>query len=91
MSIFFLRSVFQRPYIFPSFLSCRWGCPPSKFPWSYDASETCYLVKGKVKVYPEGSCEYVEIAAGDLAVFPKGMCCTWDVLVAVDKHYKFDH
>ncbi|MCO5562802.1 hypothetical protein L7F22_016434 [Adiantum nelumboides] len=68
----------------------KWGCPPSKFPWTYDASETCYLVKGKVKVYPEGSSDHVEISAGDLAVLPKGMCCTWDVLVAVDKYYKFD-
>ncbi|KAH7365050.1 hypothetical protein KP509_18G006400 [Ceratopteris richardii] len=69
----------------------KWGCPPSKFPWTYEASETCYLVKGKVKIYPEGSSECVEISAGDLAVLPKGMCCTWEVLIAVDKYYKFDH
>ena len=70
---------------------CRWGCPPSKFPWTYDATETCYLVKGKVKVYPEGSSSHVEINAGDLAVLPKGLSCTWDVSVAIDKYYKFDH
>eukprot|EP00249_Psilotum_nudum_P003692 c17155_g1_i2 orf=207-584(+) len=68
----------------------KWGCPPSKFPWTYDASETCYLVKGKVKVYPDGSSNYVEFGAGDLAILPKGMNCTWDVSVALDKHYKFD-
>ncbi|KAI3464236.1 hypothetical protein Pfo_020899 [Paulownia fortunei] len=68
----------------------RWGCPPSNFPWTYSSKETCYLLEGKVKVYPDGSDEAVEIGAGDLVVFPKGMSCTWDVSEAVDKHYKFD-
>ncbi|GER27640.1 RmlC-like cupins superfamily protein [Striga asiatica] len=70
----------------------KWGCPPSKFPWTYSSKETCYILEGKVKVYPDGSAEdeAVEIGAGDLVVFPKGMSCTWDVSQAVDKHYKFD-
>ncbi|XP_027148260.1 uncharacterized protein LOC113748879 [Coffea eugenioides] len=68
----------------------KWGCPPSKFPWTYSSKETCYLLKGKVKVYPDGSEEVVEIGAGDLVEFPKGMSCTWDVSEAVDKHYSFD-
>ncbi|KAM0940738.1 putative (S)-ureidoglycine aminohydrolase, cupin-3 domain, rmlC-like cupin domain superfamily [Dioscorea sansibarensis] len=69
----------------------KWGCPPSKFPWTYTAKETCYLLEGKVKVYPEGhGDEFVEIQAGDLVEFPRGMSCTWDVSVAVDKHYNFE-
>ncbi|EPS61780.1 hypothetical protein M569_13013 [Genlisea aurea] len=68
----------------------KWGCSPSKFPWAYSARETCYLLEGKVKVFPDGSDDAVEIAAGDLVVFPEGMSCIWDVSVAVDKHYKFD-
>ncbi|CAN4076840.1 unnamed protein product [Withania somnifera] len=68
----------------------KWGCPPSKFPWTYSAKETCYLLKGKVKVYPNGSNQAVEIGAGDLVEFPKGMSCTWDVSEEVDKHYKFE-
>ncbi|XP_073276670.1 uncharacterized protein [Primulina huaijiensis] len=68
----------------------KWGCPPSKFPWTYSSRETCYLLKGKVKVYPDGSDEAVEIGAGDLVVFPKGMSCTWDVSETVDKHYQFE-
>ncbi|XP_073135661.1 uncharacterized protein [Henckelia pumila] len=68
----------------------KWGCPPSKFPWTYSSKETCYLLKGKVKVYPDGSDEAVEIGAGDLVVFPKGMSCTWDVSETVDKHYQFE-
>lgn len=68
----------------------KWGCPPSKFPWTYTATETCYLLEGRVKVYPDGYNDYVEIGPGDLVVFPKGMKCTWDVSEAVDKHYNFD-
>ncbi|KAF3777927.1 hypothetical protein EJ110_NYTH40182 [Nymphaea thermarum] len=67
----------------------KWGCPPSKFPWTYTDRETCYVLEGKVKVYPDGHDDYVEIGAGDLVVFPKGMKCTWDVSQAVDKHYNF--
>ncbi|KAK9095767.1 hypothetical protein Sjap_021264 [Stephania japonica] len=68
----------------------KWGCSPSKFPWTYSAKETCYLLKGKVKVYPDGQNDFVEVGAGDLVVFPKGMSCTWDVSEAVDKHYNFE-
>lgn len=69
----------------------KWGCPPGRFQLTFDAEETCYLVRGKVKVYPKGSSEYVEFGANDLVVLPKGLSCTWDVSIAVDKHYKFDH
>ncbi|KAM7273019.1 hypothetical protein ACFE04_027683 [Oxalis oulophora] len=69
----------------------KWGCPESKFPWTYTSKETCYLLEGKVKVYPDGSDDdFVEIQAGDLVEFPNGMTCTWDVSLAVDKHYKFE-
>ncbi|XP_059625200.1 uncharacterized protein LOC132268361 [Cornus florida] len=68
----------------------KWGCSPGKYQLKFDAEETCYLVKGKVKVYPKGSTELVEFGAGDLVIIPKGLSCTWDVSVAVDKYYKFD-
>ncbi|KAL6968120.1 hypothetical protein U1Q18_033923 [Sarracenia purpurea var. burkii] len=68
----------------------KWGCSPGKYQLKFDAEETCYLLRGKVKVYPKGSPEVVEFGAGDLVIIPKGMSCTWDVSVAVDKHYKFD-
>ncbi|GAB4835456.1 hypothetical protein Ancab_000364 [Ancistrocladus abbreviatus] len=70
----------------------KWGCPPGKLTLKYDARETCYFVKGKVKVYSKGSSsnECVEVGAGDLVIFPKGLSCIWDVSIAVDKYYKFD-
>jgi hypothetical protein len=70
----------------------KWGCPSGKFPLKFDAEETFYLVKGKVRAYIKGSPDqYVDFGAGDLVVIPKGMSCTWDVSVAVDKHYIFEH
>ncbi|XP_047982973.1 uncharacterized protein LOC125223736 [Salvia hispanica] len=71
----------------------KWGCSPGKYQLKFEAQETCYLVRGKVKVYPKnrgGGEEAVEFGAGDLVVIPKGLSCTWDVSIAVDKHYKFD-
>ncbi|KAJ4713921.1 RmlC-like cupins superfamily protein [Melia azedarach] len=68
----------------------KWGCPPSKFPWTFTATETMYLLEGKVKVYVDGSEGSFEIGAGDLVVFPKGMKITWDVIEAVNKHYSLE-
>ncbi|ESW34624.1 hypothetical protein PHAVU_001G167300 [Phaseolus vulgaris] len=68
----------------------KWGCSPGKYQLKFDAEETCYLVKGKVKAYLKGSSEFVEFGAGDLVTIPKGLSCTWDVSVAVDKYYKFE-
>ncbi|XP_030451797.1 uncharacterized protein LOC115673690 [Syzygium oleosum] len=76
----------------------KWACPPGKYRLKFDAEETCYLLKGRVKAYSKGlsasapalSEDFVEFAAGDLVTIPKGISCTWDVSVAVDKYYKFE-
>ncbi|XP_044483821.1 uncharacterized protein LOC123209750 [Mangifera indica] len=68
----------------------KWGCPPGKYTFKYEAEETCYLLKGKVKVFSKGSSEFVEFGAGDLVIIPKGISCTWVVSVSIDKYYKFD-
>ncbi|KAK7337968.1 hypothetical protein VNO77_18562 [Canavalia gladiata] len=71
----------------------KWGCPPGKYMLKFDAQQTCYLLRGRVKVYPKDSSIYaapVEFGAGDLVTIPKGLRCTWDVSVSVDKHYKFE-
>ncbi|KAK6937704.1 (S)-ureidoglycine aminohydrolase, cupin domain [Dillenia turbinata] len=65
----------------------KWGCSPGKYQLRFDAEETCYVQKGKVKVYPKGSpeSEYVEFGAGRPCNHPQRTYCTWDVLIAVDK------
>jgi uncharacterized cupin superfamily protein len=57
----------------------------SVFDWEYDATETCYVMEGEVKVTtPEG-----EFGAGDLVTFPRGLKCTWNVRKPIRKHYRF--
>ena len=66
-----------------------WTKEVSEFPWTYDSTETCYLLEGQVVVTTEEGGQ-VEIRAGDLVVFPKDLSCTWKVLTPVRKHYRFD-
>jgi uncharacterized cupin superfamily protein len=64
-----------------------WSCEVSTFPWTYDDKETCYFLAGEVEVEAEG--QRVKIGPGDIAVFPKGLKCTWKVTSPVRKHYRF--
>lgn len=65
-----------------------WQKGVSTFPWTYDDSETCYLLEGDVIVAPtEGAA--VRIKKGDLVTFPAGLSCTWEILKPVSKHYAF--
>ncbi len=64
-----------------------WKKGISKFGWSYDDVEICYILEGKARVMPESG-EAVEFGAGDLVTFPKGMECTWEIQKAIRKHYK---
>ncbi len=65
-----------------------WTCDPSTFPWTYSEKETCLILEGDVTVTPdEGS--PIRFKAGDLVIFPAGMSCTWEVHIAVRKHYRF--
>ena len=65
-----------------------WRKEVSKFEWSYAQQETCYILRGKFIVTPEGG-EPQEFARGDLITFPQGMQCTWEILEDVEKHYDF--
>ncbi len=64
-----------------------WSSPVRTFPWEYAEKEVCYIIKGRALVVtPDG--EEVEIKAGDLVTFHKGLKCTWKVLEPVEKYYK---
>lgn len=65
-----------------------WSKEVSTFPWTYDRNETCYFLEGEVVVTPDGG-EPVEMGAGDLVTFPRGMSCTWEIKQDVKKHYNF--
>lgn len=65
-----------------------WTKEESRFDWYYGETEMCYFLEGEVLVeLPTG--EKVEIRAGDLVTFPKGLSCTWEIKKPVRKHYTF--
>jgi hypothetical protein len=66
-----------------------WTKEVSKFPWTYDAQETCFFLEGDVIVTPDGG-QPVQMGKGDLVTFPAGMSCTWEIRSDVKKHYCFD-
>ncbi len=66
-----------------------WGCPVSKFDWSYSEDETCYLLEGDVVVTDNKTGATMRVKAGDVAFFPQGMKCVWDVSVPIQKHFSF--
>ena len=66
-----------------------WGCGVSKFPWTYDSAESCYLLAGQVTVTPSDGRAPATFGKGDFVTFPAGMSCTWDVSEAVQKHFLF--
>lgn len=61
----------------------------STFPWTYGETETSLLLQGEVTVTLSGG-EPVTLRAGDVAVFPAGMSCTWKVTQSLRKLYRFD-
>ena len=63
-----------------------WRKEVSEFPWSYDRQETCYVLRGRFVVTPDGG-EPQEFRRGDLITFPAGLSCTWQILEDVEKHY----
>lgn len=65
-----------------------WTKEPSRFPWTYGSTEICYFLEGDVTVTPDGG-EPVRMGRGDLVTFPAGMTCTWEIRIAVRKHYTF--
>jgi uncharacterized protein len=63
-----------------------WECAPETFDWEYSSDETAYIQEGLVRVRTEEGQE-VELRAGDLVRFPKGMRCTWTVIQHIRKVY----
>ncbi len=66
-----------------------WSKEVSEFPWRYEARETCYILEGEVVVTPDDG-KPVTIRKGDLAIFPAGLSCTWDIKASIKKHYDMD-
>ena len=65
-----------------------WSKEKSEFDWSYDDTETCFILEGEVEVTADNG-ERIEFKKGDLVQFPKGLKCTWNVKSLVKKRYNF--
>ncbi len=65
-----------------------WEKGISRFDWTYDAREACYITAGTVTVTPADGVP-VTLTAGDYVIFPAGMSCVRDITKPVSKHYRF--
>ena len=65
-----------------------WRKEASTFPWTYSEPETCYVLRGRFIVTPNGGAP-IEFGRGDLISFPIGLSCSWEILEDVEKHYDF--
>jgi uncharacterized cupin superfamily protein len=63
-----------------------WRKEVSTFPWTYQRQETCYVLRGRFRVTPDGG-EPQSFQRGDLITFPQGLSCTWEIEQDVEKHY----
>jgi uncharacterized cupin superfamily protein len=65
-----------------------WEKEASKFQWFYDEKETCYIIEGEAEVSDKNG-KSVRFTAGDMVNFEQGLECTWKILKAIKKRYKF--
>ncbi|MFH0827256.1 MAG: cupin domain-containing protein [Candidatus Omnitrophota bacterium] len=65
-----------------------WEKEASRFPWSYDSIEECFILEGDVAVETSDGAS-VQFGKGDFVTFPKGLSCTWNIKKPVRKHYHF--
>jgi mannose-6-phosphate isomerase-like protein (cupin superfamily) len=63
-----------------------WPVLNKPYPYLYTRTELVYFLEGEVRVTPKEG-EAVAIKAGDYAVLPKGLDCTWTIVQPVKKHY----
>lgn len=64
-----------------------WEKEVSRFDWSYDSTEECFIIEGEVTVETdEGN---YNIKAGDFVTFNKGLTCVWDIKKDIRKYYNF--
>jgi uncharacterized protein len=61
-----------------------WECTPGKFRWVYGDDEIVYIIYGKVFISTSDGVER-SLGAGDVAFFPAGSSCVWQVTETVRK------
>ncbi len=64
-----------------------WEKEVSRFPWTYQGEEQCFILEGEVLIETEK--ENFRLQPGDFVTFEDGLTCVWDIRSAVKKHYHF--
>mgnify|MGYP006305954527 CR=1 FL=1 len=65
-----------------------WSKEVSEFPWSYDETETCYILEGEAEAWDrEGN--RIRFRAGDMVQFDSGLECTWKIMKDIRKRFRF--
>ena len=62
--------------------------PSKKFDYTYDKTESVYIIDGEAVVTPKDGRKAVVLKPKVFASFPKGLNCVWDVKSPVRKYYK---
>ena len=65
-----------------------WSCGVSKFSWTYDQKESCFILEGQILIITDY--QTINIKKKDFVIFPKGLSCNWNVSKPVKKHYMFE-
>ena len=65
-----------------------WEKEVSVFPWDFTTTETAFILAGECEMTPEDGSASTTFKAGDLVVFPLGWKGSWEVKVALKKHYQ---
>ncbi|MBN1597102.1 MAG: cupin domain-containing protein [Bacteroidales bacterium] len=65
-----------------------WGKEASEFPWSYEETETCYILEGEAYV-ADNKDNKIKFGKGDMVRFFRGTDCVWTITKDLKKRYKF--
>lgn len=65
-----------------------WSKEISEFPWKYDETETCYILKGRATVTASDG-QAASFGPGNWVIFPQGLECTWKIDDPIEKKYNF--
>jgi uncharacterized cupin superfamily protein len=63
-----------------------WSCTRGSFHWTFDCDETAVVIQGRVVVQMEDGTK-LTLGPGDVAFFPNGLKCVWNVEEDLRKVY----
>jgi uncharacterized protein len=64
-----------------------WEKGISKFDYSYNSDEKCYILEGKADIIIDNKTH--SFKKGDFVIFHKGLECVWIIREKIKKHYNF--